>query len=143
MLSEVQQAKDELICTEFFPGTGLDPLLSGSDCQAIENDLRQVRAKFDTCIDSLTMPIQGDSEENCSALDTQIRALRSSLENADWPVLFEPGTYPSEQDYQDEVFRLTPNYEGEFFSRLDTFVYFLESYVKPSALPEGFPAVTE
>ncbi len=132
MLSELQQAKDELICE---PDDESLTLLSDSDCQAIENDLRQVRFKFDTCIDSLTKPIQGDSEENCSALDTQIRALRSSVENADWPELL----VAPEDALPADLRKLTPNREGEFFSRLDTFVYFLESYVKPSALPDGFP----
>jgi hypothetical protein len=138
MISELRQAKDELACLPF-PSDGgtLGPLLSQKDCVAIEDDLKQVEAKFETCVDALTFPREGASEENCNAFFSQADNLRASLERADWP---DPSMLMPPLDLNDpEVLKFKPNYEGEILARFETLLFFVQSYVLNSAPAEGFP----
>jgi len=130
MMDELIQAKDELLCSTFtHPDYGtLGPLLPTSDCNSIGNELDQVHQKLGVCLDSLYSSQQGNSAENCSAFYTKVNNLNSRLDVAAWP---DPNI-PANLDV------LRPNYEGEFRARLETLLFFLNSYVLNSVPDGGF-----
>jgi hypothetical protein len=138
MAGELQQVKDELVCTEFpnpdYPGSEprfLGPLLDplGVDCADIQNELDQVKQKLDVCFTSLFSAQQGNSAENCNALFTKLNNLEAELDDSAWPNPLNPANFEM----------LRPNYEGEFRSRISSLGFFIESYVIPSVPPGGIP----
>jgi len=123
MVGELGQVVDTLICDSFEDpdGNSLPPLLDplGSDCAALKNEVNQIYAKFDVCINALYFP-QGNSEENCNALFTKTTNLQSRIDAAAWPDPFDPDA---------NLLLLKPNYQGELESRLAAFVFFTENFV--------------
>ncbi|MEJ2287307.1 MAG: hypothetical protein P8Y02_01475 [Deinococcales bacterium] len=133
MMSELRQTKDELICEAFpDPDTGelLGPLLPLSDCATLEGELDQVEQKFNTCIDSLFAAQEGNSAENCNAYFTKMQNLRDVATAAAWPVAPDP--VPGE-----DLRLFEPNYEGEFFVRIDAFEFLMSNYVLKTVPADG------
>ncbi len=139
MLDELQQVKDQLICSAFpnpYGAGDLGPLLQTADCNTIQGQLDQLGRTFATCESALTSPTTGSSQENCNAFFTKVNNLRAVLDDASWP---DPETLPTPLPgpLDPQVLLFKPNYEGEIYQRLITLEFFVRNYMVNSG---PFPA---
>lgn len=129
-LWELQAHKDEFLCSPFVDPDGslVGPVLSDIPCDLLQSELGQLKAKTLVCHAALLKPQQGSSRENCSALSTKIN---NALETVNDPVLIPPPI---------DVALITPNYLGEWESRLQAYRFTTEEWLLPVTPTGGIPA---
>ena len=131
-LWELQAHKDEFLCSPFVdpedPMNLVGPVLGEIPCDLLQSQVDQFKAKTFVCHAALLKPQQGSSRENCNALFTKIDNALAAVND---PVTIPPPT---------DVALITPNYLGEWESRLQAYRFTTEEWLLPVTPTGGIPA---